>query len=440
MKRSVYGHSSDCYIGRTISSGDRLSPDPVIVFDTEILIMSENNEKDSIVVLQTPKLHGVECVRSLSRAGVHTIAVASSRINPAVWSRYTDESLVIPSPNNDLSTYSDILQLLAQRTDVRTILPVSEPDIYVLAKHRPELARYVSPLWPSLETLNVAHDRLRMAEAAMNAGIPVPVTRPLGEADSIEGDLIVKPRYALLTNDYVDSYDENTCRRISKTKYFQSNSEIDHQALQTEFAHEPIVQEFVSGAGVEYSCRVLCDHGEPVVASMKRQLRGDSYAGGGSVYRESMYDSRLKELTTTLLEAIDWHGIASVEFLKDTETGEFMLMEINPRFPGSLSMDLQAGVDFPRYYYELATGTMRERDPQSKIGVATHDILGELRYLWSVMWDEYPVVERPSRSSAAWEVATSLIKHPHLDGFSYDDPTPFALSSIARVADYHSNR
>lgn len=115
-----------------------------------------------------------------------------------------------------------------------------------------------------------------------------------------------------------------------------------------------------------------------------------------------------------------------------------MLMEINPRFPGSLSMDLQAGVDYPRYYYELATDTMSESNPQSDTGVATHDLLGEFCYLWSVMQDEYSVVERTSRSNAVWEVATSLIRHPHLDGLSQDDPVPFALSSVARVADYYS--
>ena len=398
--------------------------------------MSEDEPVESAVVLQTPKLHGVECIRSLNRAGVHTVGVAASRINPAVWSRYTDEALMVPSPKNDLSTYSDIIRSLARRSDVRTILPTDESHIYVLAKHREELKRHVRPLWPSLETLRTAHDRLRMADAATDVGVPVPRTRPLSEVDSVESASIVKPRYALLTNDYVDSYNENRCRRISKTKFFSPGSEIDHEQLRSEFAHDPIVQEFVSGGGVEYSCRVLCDHGKPVVTSMKRQFRGDSYSGGASVYRESADDPRLEELTITLLGALDWHGIASVEFMKDAETGEFMLMEINPRFPGSLSMDIRAGVDLPRYYHELATNTISGVIPQPDIGVATHDIFGELRYLWTVVRNEYPLVERPSLSSAVWAVGTSLVKQPHLDGFSWEDPAPFVLSPLARMENF----
>lgn len=402
--------------------------------------MKGDSSTDSAVVLQTPKPHGVECIRSLSLAGVRTIAVASSRINPAIWSRHTDEALVVPSPDGGLSTYSDIICSLARRADVRTILPVAEPDIYVLAKHREELARHIDPLWPSLPTLRTAHDRLQMVEAAMDADVPVPDTQPLSEVESVENASIVKPRYALLTNDYVNSYDENHCRRISKTRYFSPGSDIDHETLQREFAHDPIIQEYVSGAGVEYSCRVICDHGTPVVTSMKRQLRGDSYAGGASVYRESVSDPRLKELTISLLESINWHGIASVEFLKNAETEEFVLMEINPRFPGSLSMDIHAGVDLPRYYYELATGTISDVDPQPKTGVATHDLLGELRYLWTVAREEYPLVDRPSRSRAVWNVTASLIRHPDIDGLYREDPAPFVFSLLARVADYYSDK
>ena len=36
-----------------------------------------------------------------------------------------------------------------------------------------------------------------------------------------------------------------------------------------------------------------------------------------------------------------------VEFKKDTRTGEYVLMEINPKFWGSLDLAIAAGVDFP---------------------------------------------------------------------------------------------
>jgi len=42
-----------------------------------------------------------------------------------------------------------------------------------------------------------------------------------------------------------------------------------------------------------------------------------------------------------------------VEFKHSRRTGAWALMEINSRFWGSLPLSLAAGVDFPRYLYEM---------------------------------------------------------------------------------------
>jgi len=58
--------------------------------------------------------------------------------------------------------------------------------------------------------------------------------------------------------------------------------------------------------------------------------------GGPSTVAESIYDEELKRQGLLLLEALNWHGVAMVEFKKDSRDNEFKLMEINPKFWGSL--------------------------------------------------------------------------------------------------------
>ena len=48
-----------------------------------------------------------------------------------------------------------------------------------------------------------------------------------------------------------------------------------------------------------------------------------------------------------MLDILQWHGVAMVEFKKDSRTGEYVLMEINPKFWGSLDLSIASGVDFP---------------------------------------------------------------------------------------------
>lgn len=67
---------------------------------------------------------------------------------------------------------------------------------------------------------------------------------------------------------------------------------------------------------------------------MHKRMREYPITGGSSTAAESMYDPELRDLGLTLLKALDWHGVAMVEFKKDSRDGKYKLMEINPKFWG----------------------------------------------------------------------------------------------------------
>jgi len=61
-------------------------------------------------------------------------------------------------------------------------------------------------------------------------------------------------------------------------------------------------------------------------------------------------------LSRRLLESLQWRGVAMVEWKCDPRSGRPLLLEINPRFWGSLALAVRAGVDFPRLYANAALG------------------------------------------------------------------------------------
>jgi predicted ATP-grasp superfamily ATP-dependent carboligase len=65
---------------------------------------------------------------------------------------------------------------------------------------------------------------------------------------------------------------------------------------------------------------------------------------------------RIEELGIRLLQSLKWHGVAMVEFKVDPRDNEPKLMELNPRFWGSLALAIHAGVDFPYLLYRMAMG------------------------------------------------------------------------------------
>lgn len=387
----------------------------------------------AVVVPAHSAASSVTCLRSLSRRNIHTISVSEHARAPAFSSRYCDESIVVPSPREDVTEYSDALLSLARRDDVRTIIPIREEDIYVLAKNRAKFGEYVSTLWPTFDTLQKVHDRVRLLEIAREAGVSIPETELLDEVDDWKRKLIVKPRYSLLTTDYVDSVPPTEVYEGGPTQYLEPGVEPDRESVRSEMGHVPIVQEYVSGT--EYAFWALYDHGEPVATCQRNRIRGFQYTGNASIYRETVREPQLESVGRALLDSLDWHGLASVQVIKDDTTGEFTLMEINPRFWLSLPTAVRAGVDFPYYYWQVATGDRPRIDTDYEVGVATHLLLGEASYLNSVLRKDDSYIERPGILTAIRDVVVSLFEQPQFDHLTLDDPGPFFRDLLNTVSE-----
>lgn len=385
--------------------------------------MSPHRTSDSVIVLGN---HAPGCVagtRSLGRRGVPSTIASEDSTIPAFASRYCTERVVTPDPFGDLSNYSDTLLRLARRPDVRTLVPFREPDVYVLSKHRAEFSEHVATLWPELATLRRAQDRVELIDAAVDADVPVPRTQLLSDVDEWDREQVVKARYSMLCDEYAADLSSDEVVEMGKTRYLQPGREPDRDSLREVMSHTPIVQEYVPGT--EYTFRALYDRGEPVITSQKRLVRGQKYPRGPSVYHESVSDPELEAVGRALLDHLVWHGVASVGFMEDRRTGEFKLLEINPRFWASLPLDIHAGLDYPYYYWRLAGEEPITGSPEADTGTSSHYLFGELSHLNSVLREDYPLVERPSPLATVTDIVSSTIDQPNFDLLSADDPRPF---------------
>lgn len=289
----------------------------------------------------------------------------------------------------------------------------------MLSKYRAEFEEHVTAMWSSMNTLREVHDRMRLVETAEKLGIPVPETWLLNEVPDWNRELIVKSRYNILAEDYVDSLAPGECVVNKAVTYPEPGEEPDIETIRRKEEYTPIVQKVILDVpGVEYAFRALYDHGELVTMGQKRQARGETYAGGASVYRESIDDPRLEELGRTLLDSLEWHGLASVQFLKDADTGEFRLLEVNPRIWGSVVCDIRTGADFPYHYWLLAGDASTPIEYDYEAGYAIHYLFGELQYLMSVLRENYPDVEQPTFRATLWNVVSSCYTDPHFDYLS----------------------
>lgn len=370
--------------------------------------------------IDTPSATAV--VRSLGRRGIETV-VAEDHPTPAGASKYCDRRVAVPSPTEDLAGYGDALLALAADPETVTIVPLREADASVLATRREEFATHIATPWPTRETVETVQDRLRLFEVARAAGVSVPRTVGLDEYAGGDAPTVIKPRYSIV---------ETNGRAVRpEVRLLASGTAPDRETLCADMHHAPLVQEYVPG-DEEVGFFALFDRGTPRATFQHRRIRSYHYTGGASVYREAIDDPELEAAGLAILHALDWHGPAMVEFKRDARDGSLTLMEVNPRFWGSLALAIHAGVDFPYLYYRLAAGEPLLGPSTYDAGVASHVLHGELVYLLSLLGESDIPAERPAVGPELLDVLRSFVSRPTFDYCSRDDPRPF-LANLRAV-------
>src|SRR5262249_44329675 len=124
--------------------------------------------------------------------------------------------------------------------------------------------------------------------------------------------------------------------------------------------------------------------GKCIAVFQHRRLKELPHTGGFSVtaVAEAVNDNLLQS-SLALLDALRWHGIAMVEYKVDAD-GRAVLMEVNGRYWGTISLPILAGLDFPLYHWQLVHGERPAIPERYAVGTRwrwTAGYLGRLYFL-----------------------------------------------------------
>ncbi len=112
-----------------------------------------------------------------------------------------------------------------------------------------------------------------------------------------------------------------------------------------------MIQEYL--ANNEYSVDVYLNHKNKAIASVVRE-RIKTY-GGVAVISKTIQWKMLSELASHIAEFLNLRYAVNVQF-KLNGAGKPCLLEINPRFPGTSSLTVAAGVNMPDFCLHEAMG------------------------------------------------------------------------------------
>lgn len=290
-------------------------------------------------------------VRSLGRKGVSVTVGATSSSALSLRSRYCVAALYHPDPIVDGEGFVLAVRKWIKNHGGAIIIPVSDRTLIPLLERLGDLPDALIASPPN-DALDRVRSKQKTMELAQEIGVPTPYSTQVTNLEDLPKEvsvpLVLKPERSFVA-------DQQGRLRAFTVDYAQSRREaIEKLSAMIPFT-TVLVQELVKGEGVGIG--LLAIEGEAISAFQWRRLHEVPLTGGGSSYRisEPLHPEMLK-CATRLIRALDWHGVAMVEFKHDETSNRFWLMEINGRFWGSLPLAIASGVDFPWQLYQLYSG------------------------------------------------------------------------------------
>lgn len=363
-------------------------------------------------------------MRSLAASGHEVYSCSHLQPSMTAFSRFCISSAKVSDPFASPELFAREVAALVERWDIDVVMPVHE-DALVLREAERMLPQMTKLACPVLDSLRIGVDKARITQLAEKIGVPVPDSRfPKSLEEAL--DLAMVVGFPLV----VKIAHSNSAKGVAVVKSLDElNKAITGRfADVTQLSDEsfPYIQAFHEGSvvgGCFMARKGIIDgyFGE-------RYLRTKSDGIGTSVFREPYGSSLLYRHIENLVSALVWDGIGHFDFIENPETGELVLLEMNPRLWGAINLAYVNGYDFAGAAVAHALGKQDLTEffqPYPGQSLRSMWFIGEgIRWMQLLATGQFG-----NGIKAPFEVLGSLRK-TRFDDFIWHDPMPLMAEAL----------
>ncbi len=261
-------------------------------------------------------------------------------------------------PGGDEARQLEYLLALADEHGLHgwTLFVSNDEAAAFCARQHAHLRRCFRLTVPCWDVLRWAYDKRLTYRIAADAGLNQPRTffpRTREDLASLPSTfpVVIKPAFKKHVNRFThDKAWRADDRSTLARRYDEACTYVDADLV--------MVQELIPGGGdTQFSFAALCDNGRclaTVTARRTRQYPIDF--GHSSSFVETIDRPEIEQAARRLLAAMNYTGLAEVEFKHDARDGRYKLLEVNPRPWTWHALCRRAGVDFPYLLWQAAHG------------------------------------------------------------------------------------
>lgn len=289
---------------------------------------------------------GTGIAQALKESGleVRIIGLAYDAMEPGIYMDWViDKSYLLPYPSSHIDTFKERLIYINQQENIDILLPALDAELPLFMSMEKDLqAMGIKSLLPRKEAFN-AIQKSNLAEIAEDIGVKIPETKTLSNLEELHKAAEEFGFPLMVKGPFYEAY--KAYNLDEAYKYFHD--------LAYRWGYPIIAQQFVKGD--EYNLVGLGDGqgsslGELAVKKMMVTKQGKVWTN------VSIKNEQILEYSQRMLSRLNWAGGYELELLLDSETNEFYMIEINPRFPAWVYMAANCGVNLPERLVKFLMG------------------------------------------------------------------------------------
>ena len=294
----------------------------------------------------------------LGRAGHEVEVLSSTALCLARFTRHVRRVHAVPRYGDEPLAWFAAARRTAANRHIDVLLPTQE-QVAVLSALEPELGLHtVVPPFPALCRVL---DKVSAFETLTDAFVPQPES------------CIVDDREGIDAVEWFPAFVKRPIGTASSGVRRVENPQALREAIQElrTAGGRLLVQREMRGPLV--MAQAVADHGR--LAAFHANVRVRPGIAGGASVKESLASPELEEAVERLSARIGWHGPLSLDAIL-TKDGP-RVIDVNPRLVEPMNAWL-AGVDLVGATLRLARGETAERQPASRAGVRSRQLLLQL--------------------------------------------------------------
>jgi predicted ATP-grasp superfamily ATP-dependent carboligase len=307
-------------------------------------------------------------LRGLATAGHDVVALGSRWSAGGLWSRHLSGRAVDRRAETEPHALAHAIERLAAKHGTLVVYPGQERTIDALLARR-SLPGGARVPYPGIAGVQAIRDKRRLGELAQAAGLGAPGTVAEASAGELRGSGV---RLPAVVKPVAPGGALATARPVTSGEDLASllDGLPDDEPL--------LVQERVAGPLVAVAL-VVDAEGRPMARFQQVARRTwPADAGVSSMAVSVEPDEALVSRAASLLSTAGYSGLAQLQFVEGPDGPA--LIDVNPRFYGSLPLALACGVNLPSAWHALVTG---EPDPTAgdgeyRVGVTYRWLEGDL--------------------------------------------------------------